>query len=83
MGPPLAGFEVEHLLGALDRQRWTFRWKADGLGTAGLELRVGASALTVGGLLKHLAAVEDLGSAWQLAGEESIWPTDSGRWRTQ
>ena len=29
--PPLAGSEVEHLLGALDRLRTTFRWKADGL----------------------------------------------------
>ena len=27
--PPLAGTEVEHLLGALDRLRTTFRWKAD------------------------------------------------------
>src|SRR5215213_3193584 len=48
--PPLAGSEIEHLLGALNRQRWTFRWKADGLDAAGLELRVGSSALTLGGL---------------------------------
>jgi hypothetical protein len=80
--PPLAGSEIEHLLGALNRQRWTFRWKADGLDTAGLELRVGSSALTLGGLLKHLAAVEELASSWQLAGEEPDWPTDPGRWRT-
>jgi hypothetical protein len=26
--PPLAGSEAEHLVGALDRLRWTFRWKA-------------------------------------------------------
>lgn len=57
--PPLAGTEVEHLLGALDRQRATFRWKADGLDAAGLRTRIGASALTIGGLLKHLAVVED------------------------
>jgi hypothetical protein len=80
--PPLAGSEIEHLLGALNRQRWTFRWKADGLDAAGLELRVGSSALTLGGLLKHLAAVEELASSWQLAGEEPDWPTDPGRWRT-
>jgi hypothetical protein len=30
-----------------------------------------------------LAAVEELGSAWQLAGEEPVWPTDPGRWRRQ
>ena len=29
--PPFAGTELEHLTGALDRLRWTFRWKADGL----------------------------------------------------
>ncbi len=57
--PPLAGTETEHLLAALDRQRMTFRWKADGLDAAGLNTRVGASALTIGGLLKHLAVVED------------------------
>ncbi len=57
--PPLAGSEVEHLLGALDRQRATFRWKADDLDAAGLNAKIGASALTIGGLLKHLAVVED------------------------
>jgi len=57
--PPLAGSEVEHLVGALDRLRTTFRWKADDLDAAGLAVRVGASTLTLGGLLKHLAACED------------------------
>ena len=57
--PPLAGTETEHLLGSLDRLRTTFRWKADGLDAAGLQARIGASALTIGGLLKHLASVED------------------------
>ncbi|MEU5692116.1 DUF664 domain-containing protein [Actinosynnema sp. NPDC020468] len=58
--PPLAGTEAEHLLGALDRLRTTFRWKADELDAAGLSTRVGASTLTLGGLLKHLAFAEDL-----------------------
>lgn len=53
--PPLAGTEAEHLVGALDRLRTTFRWKADGLDRAGLRQRIGASSLTLGGLLKHLA----------------------------
>ncbi|MDQ4039094.1 MAG: DinB family protein [Actinomycetota bacterium] len=57
--PPVAGTEVEHLLAALDRQRATFRWKADGLDAAALNTRIGASALTLGGLLKHLALVVD------------------------
>lgn len=58
--PPVAGSEAEHLVAALDRQRTTFRWKADGLDGAGLALTIGASAITLGGLLKHLAFVEDL-----------------------
>jgi hypothetical protein len=57
--PPLAGTETEHLLGMLDRLRATFRWKAGGLDDTGLASRIGASSLTIGSLLKHLAFVED------------------------
>ncbi|WP_432946335.1 DUF664 domain-containing protein [Kribbella sp. CA-253562] len=84
--PPLAGSEVEHLLGALDRLRTTFRFKADGLGPESLNQRIGASALTLGGLLKHLALQEDytvrvkfqggdLGTPWQELGWDG-----SGTW---
>jgi hypothetical protein len=66
--PPLSGGEVEHLLGALDRLRWTFRWKADGLSADGLAARLGPSALTLGGLLKHLAAQEDYAATHKLTG---------------
>jgi len=38
-----------------NRLRTTFRWKADDLDAAGLAVRVGASSLTLGGLLKHMA----------------------------
>jgi len=58
--PPLAGTEVEQLLGALDRLRTTFRFKADDLDETALRARVGASTLSLGGLLKHLAACEDV-----------------------
>lgn len=57
--PPFDGTEVEHLIGALERQRATFRWKADGLDDAALAVTIGASTLSLGGLLKHLACVED------------------------
>jgi hypothetical protein len=53
----MAGTEAEQLTAALDRLRATFRFKADGLGAAGLNQRIGASTLTLGGLLKHLALV--------------------------
>jgi hypothetical protein len=59
--PPLAGSETDALLGALDRQRWTFRWKADDL--------------TLGGLLKHLAANEDFKFTVKLSGApmDDVW----------
>ena len=57
--PPLRGAEAEQLLAALDRLRATFRYKTDGLDAAGLSHRIGASTLPLGGLLKHLALVED------------------------
>jgi len=67
--PPLAGTEVEHLLGALERLRTTFRWKTDDLDADGLRARVGTSTLTLGGLLKHLAVVEDHTLGVKLTGE--------------
>lgn len=78
--PPLAGTEAEHLVGALDRLRTTFRWKADGLDAAGLQARVGASSLTLGGLLKHLAVVEDLYSNTRLSGASPGPPWDAVDW---
>jgi hypothetical protein len=73
--PPFAGTEVEHLRGALRRLRMTFRWKADGLDEAGLTARIGASSLTLGGLLKHLAFVEDYTFTAKLRGESpgELW----------
>jgi hypothetical protein len=67
--PPMAGTEADHLVGALDRLRTTFRWKADDLDAIGLQARVGASSLTLGGLLKHLALNEDYMSTTKLTGE--------------
>lgn len=78
--PPLAGTEAEHLAGALDRLRMTFRWKAGGLDAAGLQTRVGASSLTLGGLLKHLAAVEDYYFTTKLRGEPMGAPWDATGW---
>ena len=41
--PPDAGTEAEALVGALDRLRTTFRWKADDLDAAGLQTRIASS----------------------------------------
>jgi hypothetical protein len=67
--PPLAGTEADHLIGALDRLRTTFRWKADDLDADGLQTRIGVASLTLGGLLKHLAICEDYKFTTKLAGE--------------
>lgn len=66
--PPLTGTDAEQIVAALDRQRATFRWKADGLDAAGLGARFGASRLTLGGLLMHLALIEDYYSSTRLHG---------------
>ena len=78
--PPFSGSEVEHVLGALDRLRWTFRFKADGLDAAGLGTRLGPSSLTLGGLLKHLATQEDFATAVKMDGEEmpAEWADNAG-----
>ncbi len=55
---PAAGDEVATLLGVLERNRRTFAWKCGGLDAAGLRATVGVSAITLGGLLKHMALVE-------------------------
>ncbi|MEO8423959.1 MAG: DinB family protein [Actinomycetota bacterium] len=73
--PPLAGDETATLRGSLDRQRATLAWKCGGLDAAGMRATTAASTITLGGLLKHLALVEDdyffrrllgrdLGSPW-------------------
>ncbi len=78
--PPRAGTEAEHLVGALGRLRATFRWKVDGLDKTGLNTRIGASSLTLGGLLKHLAAVEDFTFRTKLSGQsmKPYWNADEG-----
>ena len=62
----MAGTEAEHLIGALDRQRWTFRWKADGLDAEALGFRLPSSSLSLGAVMKHLAACEALKMTWDI-----------------
>ncbi len=78
--PPFAGTEAEHLVGALERLRATFRWKASDLDAAGLQARIGASSLTLGGLLKHLAAGEDYMFTTKLSGESIGAPWEATGW---
>lgn len=78
--PPLAGTEEEQLLGALERLRATFRYKADGLDTKGLQVSVGKSSLTLGGLLKHLARAEEDMFTFKLTGAPQGEPWSKADW---
>ncbi|GAB3881399.1 DinB family protein [Microbispora bryophytorum subsp. camponoti] len=75
--PPVAGDEIDTLLGALDRQRRIFAWKCGGLDAAGLRATVAASSMTLGGLLKHLALVEDDMFSQKLLGRPPAPPWDT------
>jgi hypothetical protein len=79
--PPMAGTELAHLVGALDRLRTTVRWKVDDLDAAGLGTRIPSSDLTLGGLLKHLAAVEDIQFTVRMTGGRIGEPWESTPWR--
>jgi uncharacterized damage-inducible protein DinB len=68
--PPAAADETATLLGFLDYQRATFAWKCSGLDSAGLQARTAASTMTLGGMLKHLALVEDGWFSRSLYGNE-------------
>jgi len=81
--PPLEAGETDTLLGFLAYQRATLDWKSRGLDAAGLRATVGVSTITLGGLLKHIAKVEDywfserlrgnaIDSRWRVRG----WETD-------
>jgi hypothetical protein len=78
--PPFAGTEVEHLTGALNRLRTTFRWKTDELDADGLNTTIASSTLTLGGLLKHLALCEDYMFTTKLRGEPLGAPWDPTSW---
>ncbi len=79
--PPLSGTEGETLLGFLDYHRDTLRWKTDGLGAEQLARRLGVSTMTLGGLLKHLAYVEDWWFTQVYAGRPAPQPWASMDWR--
>jgi uncharacterized protein DUF664 len=78
--PPVAGDEIATLLGSLERQRATLAWKCGGLDKAGLQATVGASTITLGGLLKHLALIEDYYFTGKLVGRRLGPPWDAVDW---
>lgn len=77
---PIAGDETATLLGALEREREIFAWKCGGLDEAGLRATLGPSTITLGGLIKHLALVEDEYFSNRLLGRAPGPPWNSVDW---
>lgn len=69
--PPFAGSELATDVGYLEFQRATLEWKCRGLSDEQLRVSIRPSTVTLGGLLKHLALVEDF---WftEVAGESPL-----------
>jgi len=79
--PPITGDEVATLVGFLDYQRATLAWKCAGLDAAGLRTKIAASSMTLGGILKHMAGVEDSWFSRWLHGREPAPPWDAVDWK--
>jgi len=80
--PPEAGDETSMLLAFLDYHRATFAWKCRDLGSEGLNTRTAASTMTLGGMMKHLALVEDGWFSRSLFGHDYSPPWDAIDWKS-
>lgn len=81
---PAAPNEIEALLSGLHRNRRTFAWKTGGLDADAMRRTLGPSTVSLGGLVKHLALVEDHYFTHQLLGRDypAVWApmADSSDW---
>jgi len=78
--PPQESGETATLLGFLDYQRATLEWKCRGLSDAQLRVALPPTSMTLGGLLKHLAYVEDYWFTQVVAGEPPAEPWTIEDW---
>ncbi len=81
--PPHAADETATLLGFLDYQRATLAWKCGGVDREGLAATVGVSSITLGGMLKHMAWVEDYWFSRRLQGNDPASPWDTVDWTAE
>jgi uncharacterized damage-inducible protein DinB len=79
--PPPTADERATLLGFLEFQRATLAWKCAGLDRAAMSATVGASTMTLGGLLKHMAYVESVWFSQSLHGRDREPPWDTVDWK--
>jgi len=80
---PLSGGEVPTLLGFLDYQRATMEWKCRGLTDEQLRSGLPSTDMTLGGMLMHLARVEDYWFAEVVAEGGKIEPWTSMAWAAE
>ncbi len=78
--PPYAADERTTLVAFLDFYRATIRRQADGLDAARLARALPPTSMTLGGMLKHLAYVEDWWFGVNLAGSAPTAPFDDVDW---
>lgn len=78
--PPLGADEIGTLWGYVEFLRATFAWKCSGLDDAGLKATVGRSSMTLGGMLKHLALVEDTWCTYRIGHADLPEPWASADW---
>ncbi len=78
--PHPAADESTTLLGFLAFQRATLEWKCRGVNAVGMRSRTAASSMTLAGLLKHMAWVEDHWFSHWLHGNERGEPWRSVDW---
>jgi len=79
--PPHTADEAATLLGFLDYQRATLAWKCRGLSDEQLRMTLPPTSMTLGGLLKHLAYVEDYWFTEVVAGQPAPEPWASIDWQ--
>ncbi|MFC4613505.1 DUF664 domain-containing protein [Cellulomonas algicola] len=72
--PSATADETEMLLFSLERARAQFAWKVGGLDADALHRPFPPSAMTLGGLVKHLALVEEMKMAEFVDGEHLTEP---------
>ena len=78
---PYVADELTSLRAFLDRCRATLRAQVDGLDRDQLAQVLAPSTMTLGGLIKHLAYVEDWWFGQVLAGQPPVAPWDAVDWK--
>lgn len=78
--PPGVAGEAETLLGFLEFLRATFEWKTSGLTDEQLRVSLPPSTMTLGGMLGHLAFVEDYWFSLNVGRVAPVEPFGSADW---